>query len=414
MLYLAIKQMLARKKQTFLIMLGISFGTMIYVIIAGVQLGMRNYIREQLLNNTAHVIIKGKEDYVEQDAVEKEMFGKHEFVSWLKTPAGKRHESRLNNPQGWFRVLDDEVEVHSYAPRFSIDSILSKGDAKHAVSLIGIIPEKQTKVTSIEANMKEGSLLDLSSGGNRIVLGTGVLKVLGVQVGDTIDISIGLGEKRPFKIVGKIRMGNKDMDERLAFAHIKDVQNLNHSPGRISEISVALNDIDKSEEMASRLALYSDDQVESWQEANKAFMQIINIQDVVRLVVCGSILIVASFGIYNVLSIMIAQKQKEIAILRSMGFGPAKILQLFFYQGSILGMAGGIVGPIMGHFFNLGLESIDLGFEIGQGNHLLISYDTSIYVTAFVSGQISAWLASFLPAHKASKLSPMDIIRSNL
>lgn len=140
----------------------------------------------------------------------------------------------------------------------------------------------------------------------------------------------------------------------------------------------------------------------------------INIQDIVRLVITTSILIVAGFGIYNVLSIMINQKQKEIAILRSIGYAPSRILQLFLVQGLILGFFGGLMGLIFGHSLNLFIESIELGFEIGKSNHMLISYRPSIYITAFVAAQISATIASILPARKAAKMTPLDIIRANI
>lgn len=117
MWFLALRQMLARKKQTLLIFLGISLGTTIYVVIAGMQLGMRNYISEQLLNNTAHVIIKGNEQQIRQEDLRDRFFEETQFVRWIVPPAGKRGESRLENPQGWFSRLDKDPRVLAYSPR---------------------------------------------------------------------------------------------------------------------------------------------------------------------------------------------------------------------------------------------------------------------------------------------------------
>jgi lipoprotein-releasing system permease protein len=414
MFYLAVKQMLSRKKQTALIFLGISFGTMIYIVIAGLQFGFRSYLTEQLLNNTAHVIIKGSDRDIEEDALRPRFFSEDTFVKWLSPPEGKRDEAKLANPHGWFEILQKDPNVVSYAPRLSVNGIVSMGRYRQTVSFTGIVPERQMKITSINDYMEEGSLLDLSGGGSKAILGSGVLKNIGAQVGDTVKFSTGLGEARPFKIVGKLHMGNKQLDEMLVLGNIKDIQSLNHTPGRVSEISVALSDINLSKPLAAKWSLYSQDEVQGWEEANAQFMQMITIQDLMRLIMTGAILLVASFGIYNVLSIMISQKKKEIAILRSIGYGPDKILELFLFQGLILGTGGGFLGMFFGWGLNMILKQYELAFEVGRDNHLPISFDVSIFVTAFMAAQVAAAIASFLPAYSASKLTPLDIIREEL
>ena len=140
-------------------------------------------------------------------------------------------------------------------------------------------------------------------------------------------------------------------------------------------------------------------------------MEMIRMQDIVRYFITIAILVVAAFGIYNVLTIMINQKKKEIAILRSIGYGPEKILQLIMYQGLFLGISGGLFGLFLGHVINVFVASIDLGFELGGSNNLMVSYDPSIYLIALISALVASLIASFIPAFSASKMSPIDIIR---
>lgn len=413
MFYLAYRQLLSRKKQTLLIVLGISFGTMIYVLIAGIQLGMREYIKGQLLNNTAHIRITGRERLIDEKDLRERFFSENDFVKWITPPSGKRDEARLENYLGWHDRLESDPQVLSFAPKLSVNGIATRGDQKSALSLTGIIPSRQLRVTQLEDYMKEGSLKDLESGGNKIVLGSGVIEELGARLYDNIMVTVGVGEARPFKLVGSIHLGNKDVDDRLAFAYLKDVQQLNRTPGRISEIGVALTNIDRSREIADRWSLYSKDKVENWEDANPAFQQIIAIQDISRIIITVAILVVAGFGIYNVLSIMISQKQREIAILRSMGYAPVKILELFLIQGLLLGVVGAILGIGMGYGLEVFFGSIDLGFEIGQGRNLIMSYEAPIYIVAFWAAQLAAFIASLVPAYHASRLTPIDIIRGS-
>lgn len=414
MWFLAIRQMFAKKKQTALIFLGISFGTMIYVVISGVQYGSREYLSEQLLNNTAHVIIKGSERSIDARDLTQRFFPQNAMIHWLVKPAGKREESRIENPQGWFDRLDRDHDVLAYAPRLTTNAILTRGLLKSSVNLTGVIPERHMMVTSVADYMTAGHFKDLKAGSNSIIVGKGVVDKTGVQVGQTVFLSTGITEPRPFKVIGVMELGNKQIDDTLAFAHLNDAQNLAHAPGRITEISVALVDIKQSAAKAATWASYSGDLVQGWEEANAAFMQIIKIQDVVRYLITGAILLVSAFGIYNVLSIMISQKQKEIAILRSIGYGPRRILLLILYQGLSLGISGGAFGLLLGLLINLYVATIDLGFRIGKGTTLLVSNQPSIYATAMVAAIISAIVASLLPARAASRLTPLAIIRANL
>lgn len=413
MWFLAMRQMFSKKKQTLLIFLGILFGTMIYVIIAGIQYGMREYLAEQLLNNTAHVLISGSERKIDAKDLRERFFPNQNFVHWIVPPAGKREESRLENPQGWFSRLAEDPDVSAYAPRLSVNAILSTHALRTSVGLTGIIPEKYVQVTSIGDYVKQGRLADLKAGTNSIVLGSGVLEKLGARLDQTILVSTGSEEARPFRIVGVVELGNEQLDKTLALAHLNDVQSLNRTPGRVSEISVALNDINLSQEKASTWSLYSNDKVQSWEQANASFLQVIQIQDIVRIVITGALLLVSAFGMYNVLSIMINQKQKEIAILRSIGYAPPKILSLILIQGLTMGIAGGLLGLTLGHIINLIIDNLDLGIRIGRGTSLIISYRPSIYATAGIASIISSIVASWLPARAAARMTPLDIIRSN-
>lgn len=410
MFFLSWRQLITRKKQTLLILLGISFGTLLFVFISGVQLGTRQYISEQLLNNTAHVLIQGAEKKVVADEVRDAFYGKDQLVKWVRPPAGLREESRLENYSGWFQFLSRDPRVLDFAPRLSNHVIISSGKFSTAVNLIGTIPDKQARISSVENYMKEGKFSYLI-GGNKIVIGSGVAEDLGIQVGQYINVTAGKGS-RAFKVVGIFHFGNKQVDRAMAFAALSDVQVLTRKSGEVNEIAVALYNIDEAAEVANEWKLLTKDKVEDWKSANQQFMEMIRVQDFTRYFITVAVLLVASFGIYNVLTIMINQKRKEIAILRAIGYEPKRILQLILYQGLVLGISGGILGLILGFFLCIWVGSIEFSFELGGSHNLIISYDISIYVTAFIAAIISSLVASVIPAHAASRMTPIDIIRS--
>ena len=411
MLFLAIRHLLSRKKQTILILLGISLGTTMYVVISGMQLGMREFTLDRLLQNIAHIRISARDRAIDSVEMTGRFFGPDSAVRWIIPPSGKREEAHIVYPQGWFDRLRDDPEVIAYAPGLTLNVIISRRQSKFPGSLSGIEPEKTMRVTAMEKYMTSGSLRDLTGGGNKLIVGEGVLERLGVRIGDSIRVSTGLSETRPFKIVGTWKLGVKQVDEVLMLASLRDVQALNRTPGRINEINVKLADINSAQRIADEWELVARDNVESWSESNANFLQIFAIQDIVRYAVTAAILVVAGFGIYNVLSIMVTQKRHEIAILGSMGYAPRKILLLFMEQGLMLGLAGALIGLPVGFALCKYIGSIEISFT-GVGSNLLVSYSPSIYIVGFLLAFVSALLASYLPAHAASKLTPIDIIRS--
>lgn len=410
MFFLSWRQLIARKKQTLLILLGISLGTMLFVSISGVQLGIRNYIAEQLLNNTAHILIQGAESRVEPEDVTTALYGKYVPVRWVNRPSGLRELVRLENYGGWYEFLSRDPRVFNFVPRLSSQAVLSIGKFTSAVSLIGTVPEKQVQVSSIEQYMRAGRFVDLK-GGNKIVIGSAVAHDLGIKVGQYVRVNSGTG-MRPFKVVGIFHFGNEQVDRTLAFGSLSDVQVLAKSPGRVNQIAVSLYDIDDASAVADEWKLLTKDKVQDWMEANQAFMEMIKVQDFTRYFITTAILIVASFGIYNVLTIMINQKRREIAILRAIGYGPPRILQLVLYQGIVLGIGGGLLGLLLGFLMCRYIESIELNIEIGGRHNLFVAYDLSIYVLAFIAAMVSSLIASYIPARAASSMTPMDILRS--
>jgi len=414
MFFLAIRHLLSRKRQTTLIFLGISMGTMMFAIISGLQLGMREFVVDRLLSNTAHVKISARDQSVDKDEMTQRFYPDGEMINWVSPPSGKREEAHILYPQGWFDRLRDDPEVIGYSPTLSMSVIISKGDTRHPAALIGVVPELHESVLDINQYIQVGSLDVLKNSGNRVIVGDKLLENLGARVGDTIMVSAGQGELRPLKIAGVLSLSVEEVDKTLMIASLNDVQQLNKTPGQINEISVSLVDINLAQSIADSWELVSRDKVESWEEVNASFLQIFVFQDIVRITVTTAILVVAAFGIYNVLSIIVNQKRREIAILRSIGYPPSMILQLFLIQGIILGLSGALFGLLVGFGLNLYIETIELNIHIGSGNNLIISFAPSIYIIGFTMAFLSAILASLLPAMAASKMTPIDIIRSEV
>jgi len=412
MMFLSLRHLLSRKKQSALILVGIMIGTAAFVAFSGLMLGFQTKLLDQLVNNEAHVRVSSHEELLTTEAMGS--FPQAAHVFWRVPPSGRKDSARIEYPIAWFDRLDRFPEVVAYSPQVTANVIFRRGNVSKSGRITGVDPARQVLVTNIEEYVVEGEFKKIGSSGNRIVLGRDLLQAIGGALSETLLISAGTSAPRPFKVVGVFETGVKAIDESSAFAALSDTQQLAGIPSVITDIAVRLRDPYSAPGIAADWAALSQEKVASWQEASAGILSVFKTQDVVRYSVTIAIIIVAGFGIFNILSILIGQKQRDIAVLRSMGFLPKDIVNLFFYQGLILGALGGVLGLGVGYLLCLGIGSIKVasGRMGSSTGTMIISYEWSIYAKALVMALLSSAVSSILPARQAGKLDPMDIIRS--
>lgn len=413
MFFLAIRHLLSRKRQTSLTLLGIVLGAAAYIAISGMMLGFQSFMVDQLINNDSHIRINAREEILTETSLNSSFFSEDTLVHWLKPPSGRKDNAYILAPGSWLSRLEANPEVLVASPQLVTQAIASYGKVTLGIRLIGSEPDKQRQVINIESYMLKGKFSDIGTSGNRIVVGKELLEKLGAAYGESVSLTLGKGTPQTFKIVGVFQLGVKAIDEGTVYGALNDVQKLNQTPSRISDIAIRIADVDKARELASTLNLLGQEKVQSWDQANEGIMSVFITQDIVRNSMTISILVVAGFGIYNILSLAVNHKRREIAILRSMGFEPRDVSFLFLTQGIILGLIGGAIGCVLGLLVSYAMSWIQVSPARGLGlGQMMISFDYLIYVKAFVLALASSSLASYFPAHAAGLLEPIDIIRS--
>ena len=413
MFFLAIRHLVARRRQTLMTFMGIFFAASSFVAISGFFLGFQEYIKDQLINNDAHVRISAKEEFIEPKQVNDWMGRELGHIFWLAPPGGRKDNDSIKNPEGWYRALQKDPRVIAYSPQLVAQVMVTRASASISARLTGSEVLRQQYVTNIQNYMTEGKFTDIAFGGNRILVGDGILKSLGARVNETILLATGKAAPVPFKIVGSFHTGIHTIDLGMMFAAIGDVQKLNQTPSQVNEIAVKVADVEEAKNMANTWASLSEEKIQSWDEVNSNVLNVFNIQNATRYTITTVIILVASFGVYNILNMVVTQKRKEIAILRSMGFEQRDVVSLFLFQGIILGIAGGAIGVFVGYWLCRGIELIPFGGG-GLGSMkstLLVSFNKLIYIRGFIFAVMASTIASYLPARAAGKLEPIEIIR---
>lgn len=412
MMFLSIRQLMARKKQSLLILLGIMIGSAAYVAISGMMLGFQSYILEQLVNNEAHIRISAREEVL--TASDLKAFPNAKHVFWGIPPSGRKDSTRIEYPMGWFNRLDADKDVAAYSPQVVAQVIYTRNKLTRVGRVIGSQYQRQMKVTNIENYMKEGSFKDIGNSGNRLIMGSKLMELLGSRMHETVMVSTGDSMPQPFKIEGTFETGIKTIDEGTSFISLVDAQKLRRTSSEITDIAVKLFNPELARSKAESWKDMTQDKILSWQESSAAILSVFKTQDIVRNSMTFAIIVVAGFGIYNILSILVNQKRRDVAILRSMGFSPQDIVRLFFNQGMLLGIMGGALGLILGYFICLLMSKIEVvpGRMSGPGNTMIISFSYLIYLKAFGIAVMTSIISSIIPARAGGKLEPMEIIRS--
>ncbi len=409
MYFLAFRHLISRKRQTILTLLGVALGTGAFVTFSAIMLGFQTFIIDQLVNNDAHVRIQAQDKLLTPNELSDLIFADSVLTKWLNTPNSRQGSTKILYPLGWFERLKSDPRVFAYAPQLTTQVIFSRGGTTQGGRLTGVLALQQLKVTNVEKYMVSGKFQSLSSAGQRIVVGEGLMQKIGAQMGDTVMVSTGLGQPTPFKITGVFKFGIHTVDEGSAFAHLNDAQQASYRPSEITDIAIRLNNVDEARNVADTYNTLTQDKVLSWDQSNASILSVFSLQDFIRRFITISIMVVASFGIYNILNILVTQKRKDIGILRSMGFDSSEVVRLFLIQGLVLGFTGGVLGLGFGYLMSLIISFFPAG---GMMDTMIISQDPTIYLSGFAMAMGASIISSVLPARAAGKLKPIDIIRS--
>ncbi len=303
----------------------------------------------------------------------------------------------------------DEVVT---APSLAGQAILRYGARDRGAALTGIVPARERQVRGIEEDLIGGALGDLDTTEAGIIVGHLLASRLGVEVGDLVAVIPSSGMIRLMKVVALLRTGVTSADETAAYVSLTDAQVLLDRPYAANRIGVRIAEPAAAEAVARQIEQRTGLRAESWQEANADVLSLLTVRNVIFYTIVGAILVVASFGIFNVVSTVVLEKSRDIAILKSMGFPETDIRRIFVLEGLTVGAVGTLVGWSLGWTLLAALGSIEL--QLGsmiQTERLPLDDSPIHYAVSGVFAVASATLAAWLPARKAARLHPVDILR---
>ncbi len=410
---IAITHIATKKKQSIVAMLGVLFGISMFIVMISFMTGVNRFLEDMAMDNTPHIHIYNPLTINEDKIIGQTDSSKNAwYVVHHQRP--KNELAKIKNGLLMASLIEKIPEVKGVVPQVSSQVFFNNGPIQIPATISGIDVRKQDELFDLGSKMEEGRLDDLLKGSDDVILGRGLAEKSGVRVGDKVSVTTPEGYNLLLKVVGIFSYGIVTLDDTKSYATLATVQKvLQRDPSYVTDLNVKLYDMQQASAIKARLkAQLPGIYLEDWKEANAAILAGEKIRNIMTGVVSFTLLLVAGFGIYNIMNMNIVNKMKDIAILKATGFQGKDITAIFLLESIIIGLAGGLLGLLFGFAFSymLSVTPFPAGtfFRI---NTFPVNFIPVHYVLGVVFGFATTLFAGYFPALKASRVDPVQIIR---
>lgn len=409
---IATSLMFARWKQTLVAAIGVTFGITMFIALLGFMNGLNDLLDGLILNRTAHVRLFNEIRINENQPVDKASEYKkgHNFIHSVK-PSTSRKE--IYNGQAILNAVRKDERVSGAAPRVVAQVFFQAGTSEITGVINGIETDIESRLFHFEDYVTQGSPKDISIVSNSIILGKALADVLMANVDDVITVTTPQGERFALKVVGYFESGLQELDKVQSYASLSTTQKiLGKGTNYITDIQIKLKDIESAPAVAKEYNKLFETDAEDIQTVNAQFETGSSVRSLISYAVGITLLIVAGFGIYNILNMMIYEKMDSIAILKATGFSGSDVNLIFILIALSIGVSGGLLGLLFGFLVSLGIDSIPFRTAaLPSVETYPVNYNLVYYVIGLSFSLVTTYLAGLFPANKAGRIDPVIIIR---
>jgi lipoprotein-releasing system permease protein len=382
-------------------MLGIALGVMALIVVLSVMNGFEKELRERILGMVSHVTVSSIDESLKD-----------------------------------WRILSDEVDnndqVIGSAPYVEAEAMLSNLSSVSGAIIRGVEPEFEPQVSEIHNHMTFGKLSDLVAGEYGIVLGTGLANTLNVVPGDRVTMitpqasasPVGLLPRlRRFNVVGLFEIGVYEYDRSSAIIHTEDASRLFRLDGGVTGLRIKLQDMDAAPRVRNQIKkqVGFDYWVSDWTLRHSNYFKAVRTEKTVMFIILSLIVAVAAFNIVSTLVMVVADKQSDIAILRTIGMSPISIMWVFMVQGTIIGVVGTLLGlgsgVLIASYIDVIIPALEQFFQtqfLPTGVYPITELPSDMQQSDVIKISVLSFLISVLatlyPALRAAKTKPAEAL----
>lgn len=402
----------SRFKQSSVAALGVTFGIGTFITLMSFMTGLNQLLDGLILNRTPHVRIYNEITPSPQQPVTlSDAFAN--AVNIVHSVKPKNSREQVHNALPIMAQLKEDPRVLGIAPQVKAPVFYLAGNIELNGIVNGIEPLDEKRLFNFGDYITEGSPDALAKNRNGILLGAGVASKMSIAVGDRIQVSTARGNRVALKVTGIFQSGLAETDNVQSYVNLSMAQQLlGEGKAYITDIHLKLNNIEDAVPMAEEIHRNYKVSTLDIKAANAQFETGTSIRNLITYAVSVTLLIVAGFGIYNILNMLIYEKMNDIAILKATGFSGDDVQLVFIGQAMLIGVVGGILGLAIGLGMSVLINHTPFETEaLPTIKTFPVNFDPRYYLGGMVFALISTFLAGYLPARKARKIDPVEIIR---
>ena len=410
-LNIALHLLQARLKQTIVAAVGVTFSIAMFIALVSFMHGLNDLLDGLMLNRTPHVLLYNEIKPSENQPIS--LSGDYKKnTNFIHSIKPKDRGKSIYDGKTIIKVLKEDSRIIDVAPKVTTPVFFNSGTIEISGVINGIDVLSEEKLFKISDYIVEGKVADLLQN-NSIIIGKGLADKMLLTKGDIIKITTSKGNLASLKIVGISEIGIAEIDDTMSYTSLATAQKILGEPTNyITDIQVKLFDMTSAPAVAKEFRDKFNVDTIDYQTANSQFETGSTVRSIISYAVGVVLLIVAGFGIYNILNMMIYEKMDSIAILKATGFSGNDVKWIFVSLSIIIGLAGGLFGLVFGYVFSSIIDVIP--FETASLPTIKtypINYDPLYYVIGITFALFTTTIAGLFPALKASKVDPVEIIR---
>ena len=409
--FISIRYLVAHLRQSLVCIAGVTISVTMFIAMTSMMNGFTDKFIIETVESTGHITIHDEPRETRTPILET-VYKDPNALLVLHGVKPRDKIEKIKNSEGLLATLRRMPGILAVAPQVSGDLIATYGTKTMNLAAFGVDPDAQTKVTTIGDDVVEGDFARLKTAADGVVIGRGVADVLGAKLDDIITLSSSTGGLTTAKVVGIFQTGVTPVDYSRCYLQLNDAQTPLDKKHIITEVTLRTDDYTKAEGYATQIEAMCGYKTESWQESNANFLKIFRIQSIITYIITGALLVVAAFGVLNILIMAVLERVNDIAILKSFGLSRADITQIYVFQGAVIGFIGATIGLILGKLAIEGLRRLPIQMEgLVKVEGLLMSEHMSQYLWAFGSAMVVTLIAAVYPARRAAGYDPVEVIR---
>ncbi|SFC84419.1 ABC transporter permease [Spirosoma endophyticum] len=402
--------LLAKKRQTLVAMLGVTFGIAMFITMISFMQGVNQFLEDSALDASPHIRLYNEVNTQRKGLIE-QIWPNNFNVIYHQKP--KDEQARIKNGMAIAERIEHEPGVLGVSPQVATQVFYNNGPIQLSGTIAGVDIERENRLYNLESRLKSGKLNTLKTNPDGLIMGTVLARKLNVQVGDKVTVTIPKGGTRILRVVGTFGFGVGTVDNTKSYGNLSTVQEiLQKDPSYITDIHIKMIDPLQAIPFGQKLRAMYGYYTEDWATANTAILAGEKIRNMLTYVVSITLLVVAGFGIYNIMNMTVINKIKDIAILKATGFEGHDIIAIFLLQAIFIGFSGGLLGLGIGFGLSylLSITPFDAGDFLSIKTFPVI-FSGKYYVMGLMFGVITTVLAGYFPSRKASQVDPVSILR---